>query len=139
MKKPTRQDAEMLFRLMQAFSTPEDHEAGLWFMKNYSAKDYVEFKSKYPFGSPEFVHISHVLSSYEMAGVLISHGLLNENLYFDSVDVMYVWNMVKDIIPDWQKDAGPALWENYVWLAKRYQWWLKNVWKPNQKWKISAR
>jgi hypothetical protein len=138
MKKPTRQDTETLFRLMQTFSTPEDHEAGLWFDKNFSAKDYAEFKSKYPVGSPEYHHIGHVLAAYEVAGVLISHGLLNENLYFDSFDVMHTWNKVKDIIPDWQKEAGPALWENYVWLAKRYQWWLKHVWKPNQKWKTRA-
>lgn len=137
MKRPTKEDAEILLRLFQTFNTPQQYESEAWFMKEFSAKDYQEFKSKYPMGSPGYMHVVGVLSSIETAGMLISHGLLNENLYFDATGgVEFIWNRVKHIIPDWQKEAGPALWENAVWLAERYQDWQKKVWKPNLKWKI---
>jgi len=139
MKKPTKDDAEIFLRLMQTFNTPHDHDAGIWFMREFSAKDYAEFKSKYPRTSDGYHNVGHVLSFYEVAGVLVSHGLLNENLFFDASDIAFTWAKLEKIIPGWQKEVSPALWENAVWLAKRYKYWQKNVWKPNQKWKTSTR
>lgn len=138
-KRPTIKDAELLLRLNQTFNTPQMVESGNWFMKEFSAKDYQEFKSKYPVGSKEWAHVGDVLSSFETAGVLISHGLLNENLYFDASGIEFVWDKVAHIIPEWQKEAGAALWENAVWLAERQKKWKKNVWKPNLKWKTKPR
>jgi hypothetical protein len=139
MKKPTKDDAEIFLRLIQTFNTPDYHEAERWFMSEFSAKDYEEFKSKYPTNSEGYHNVSHVLSFYEIAGTLVSHGLLNENLFFDASDVAFTWGKVEKIIPGWQKETSPALWENAVWLAKRYQNWYKKVWKPNQKWKTRTR
>ena len=135
MKKPTREDAELLLQLFETFNTPQQNESGMWFTKEFSAKDYEEFKSKYPVGSKEWGRVGDVLGSLEMAGVLISHGLLNENLYFDASGVEFIWGKIGHIIPEWQKDAGPAIWENAAWLAERQKQWKKKVWKPNQKWK----
>jgi hypothetical protein len=105
-------------------------------MKNFSAKDYKEFKSRYPVGSPEYGHVIDVLSTFETAGVLVSHGLLNENLYFDASGLGFVWDKIGRVIPEWQKETSPALWENAVWLAERQKQWMKKVWKPNLKWKM---
>jgi len=104
-------------------------------MKEFSAKDYQEFKSKYPMGSEAYAHFGRVLGSLELAGVLISHGLLNENLYFDASGIEFMWKQLEKIIPGWQKEAGPALWENAVWLAERQKQWKKEVWKPKLAWK----
>ena len=136
MKKPTKEDAEILLRLFEVFSTPQQFESGMWFMKEFSAKDYQEFKSKYPPSSPEYSHVTDVLSAIETAGALVSHGLLNEDLYFDTSGIEFLWQKVRHIIPDWQKDTTPALWENAVWLAERQKLWKKKVWKPNLKWKM---
>ncbi len=138
-KKPTTKDAEILLQLLQTLDTPEARKSGMWFMKEFAAKDYQEFKSKYPEGSPEYTNVGDVLSGFELAGVLISHGLLNENLYFDTSAIGFVWPKIAHIIPEWQKDTSPALWENAVWLYERYQFWQKKVWKPNQKWKTGTR
>ncbi|MDA4122483.1 MAG: hypothetical protein OK456_04790, partial [Thaumarchaeota archaeon] len=83
MKKPTKRDAELLLQMSETFNTPEARDAMTWFMKDFSAKDYKEFKSKYPDGSPGAQNIGMMLGQFETAGVLVSHGLLNENLYFD--------------------------------------------------------
>ncbi len=139
MKKPTKQDAEILLRLFETFNTPQMVESGQWFMNEFSAKDYQEFKSKYPENSKEFAHVSDVLVGFETAGVLVSHGLLNENLYFDASGIEFVWKKVGHLIPEMQKETSPALWENAVWLAERQKQWKKKVWKPNQKWKTQLR
>lgn len=138
MKKPTKRDAELLLKLFETFNTPRMEEAGTWFMKEFSAKDYKEFKSKYPAGSQGYNNVGMMLSEYETAGVLISHGLLNENLYFDASGIEFAWKKVGHIIPDWQKEVSPAIWENAVWLAKRQKQWKRDVWKPNLKWKIKS-
>ena len=136
MKRATTEDAEIFLRLMRTFDTPQMMESHKWFAKEFSAKDYQEFKSKYPEGSEGQMHLSMVLGSLEVAGVLISQGLLNENLYFDAAGIEYVWKKVEKIIPEWQKEAGPALWENAAWLAERKRQWTKEVWKPNLAWKL---
>ena len=80
MKKATAQDAEIFLKLMDTLDTPQMEQSMRWFVKEFSAKDYRDFKSKYPMGSEEYGHVGRVLSSFELAGALISHGLLNENL-----------------------------------------------------------
>ncbi len=135
LKKPTKRDAELLLQMSETFNTPEMRDAMTWFMKDFSAKDYKEFKSKYPDGSPGDQNLGMMLGQFETAGVLVSHGLLNENLYFDVSGIGFVWPKVEKIVQGMQKEMGPALWENAVWLAQRQKWWAKNVWKPNQKWK----
>jgi len=139
MKKPTKEDAEILLRMFQTQSSPQNFEAGTWFFKEFSAKDYEEFKSKYPVGSDGFSNVGTVLSSFETAGALVSHGLLNENLYFDVSGIEFAWQKIGHIMSDWQKDTDPALWENAVWLAERQKEWKKKVWKPGLKWKLAAR
>jgi hypothetical protein len=99
MKKPTKDDVEIFLRLIQTFNTPHDHEAQMWFTREFSAKDYEEFKSYYPVHSQGYHNVGHVLSFYEIAGALMSHGLLNENLFFDASDIAFTWDKVKKIIP----------------------------------------
>ncbi len=139
MTKPTKEDAELLLRFFQTMNTPENNEAMSQFMRGFKTpKNYKKFKSKYPPGSPMFDAVSRVLSNFETAGVLVSQGLLNENLYFDLSSIPFMWPMVAPIIPGWQKEAGANLWENAVWLAERQKWWQKNVWKPGLKWKLAG-
>ncbi len=135
MKKATAQDAEIFLKLMDTLDTPQMEQSMRWFVKEFSAKDYRDFKSKYPMGSEEYGHVGRVLSSFELAGALISHGLLNENLYFDASGIEFMWKRLEKLIPGWQKEDGAALWENAVWLAERQKQWKKEVWKPKLAWK----
>ena len=139
MEKPTKADAELLLNFFRTTSTPENIEAGRWFATQFKPqKNYKKFKRKYPPNSQGFNNVSIVLSNLETAGVLVSHGLLNENLYFDVSGIGFIWQQLAPIIPGWQKEAGANLWENAVWLAERQKWWLKNVWKPGLKWKTAT-
>jgi len=139
LKRPTAKDAEIYLRLLETMNTPEMQKASEWFMEEFSAKDYEEFKSKYRPESEGFRHVGQILASLEIAGTLVSHGLLNENLYFDTSGIEFIWKKVESIVPGWQKEAGPALWENAVWLAERQKQWKKEVWKPSLAWKLKPR
>lgn len=134
-KKPTKDDAEVYLMLMEATHDPRRDEAMRWFMTEFKAKDYNEFKAKYPPGSDGYGHIGRVLGQFEAAGAFVSHGILNEDLYFDMSGIGFVWPRLEKIVAGMQKETGPALWENAVWLAERQKQWAKEVWKPGLAWK----
>ncbi len=138
MKSATKEDADLFLKLMQVTNDERMNESMKWFEK-FPKMNYKEFKSKYPPGSEGMEHFNRIMSSLELAGVLVSQGLLNENLYFDFSAVGFMWEKVGKIVPEMQKEMDPSLWENAVWLAERQMEWKKEVWKPNLKWKQQPR
>lgn len=140
MGRPTKQDADLLLKLVELIRSPDIQESRKWFLREFAAPSYEEFKKKYPEGSVEYAHITNLLGFFEIAGVLVTHGLLNEDLFFDtSFGFPQYWRKIGPIITEWQKATTPALWENAVWLANRGEAWAKNVWRPGLKWKLEKR
>ncbi len=140
MDLPTVEDAKLILKLVEIGQSETQREAFRWLTTGFSAKDYAEFQQKYPQGSEEAQRVGMVLGFFETIGVLVSHGLLNENLVFDlSFGLDPVWEKLGPIIPGWQKATMPALWENAIWLHKRYVAWRKNVWTPGLKWKSRSK
>lgn len=139
MEAPTREDARLILKLVEIGQSDVQREAFRWVTTEFSAKDYAEFVEKYPHGSKEGGQVSAVLGFFETAGVLVSHGVLNEDLFFDlSFGIDPVWEKLGPILPGWQRATMPALWENAIWLHKRYKTWQKKVWMPNLKWKTKT-
>ena len=135
MKKPTTEDAKILLMLFESNDTPQMREAMNWASSLHAVKSYQEFKSKFPEGSEGARHVGVILGSFELAGVLVSHGLLNENLYFDMSGIEFMWPKFEKIVAGMRKEMGPALFENAVWLAERQKKWKRKVWKPDLAWK----
>ncbi len=127
-------NASLLLQLWQLFP----REAYRWLLGNFSASDYKELIKKYPRGSAEFDYVAQLREFYETAGVLVTRGLLDENLFFDiSYHIQPVWDKLGPVIKDWRKSAdNPAIEENMEWLAKRFETWSKEVWKPHMVWKL---
>jgi hypothetical protein len=139
MGTPTTEDAKLILKLVRIGQSDVQREAFRFVTTEFSAKDYAEFAEKYPHGSKESQQVGTVLGFFETAGVLVSHGLLNEDIFFDlSFGLDPVWEKLGPILPGWQKATMPALWENAIWLHRRYVAWRKNVWTPNLKWKSKA-
>jgi hypothetical protein len=134
-KKPTVRDAEILIKLLRMGNSPDMRPAMTWFDKEFKAKSYAEFKRKYPDGSPGSGYFGEIMTQLELAGVLVSHGLLNENLFFDMSGIGFMWERVGPIVAGMRKEMSPVLYENAVWLAERQKKWSKTVWKPNLAWK----
>lgn len=133
--KPTKDDAEIFLMMQESFRDPRTEEAFRWLFNDFKAKDYKKFKTKYPPGSDGHRNVGRILGQFETSGVLVSHGLLNEDLYFDASAIGFVWPRLEKIVAGMRKEMGPALWENAVWLAERQKQWTKEVWKPDLAWK----
>ena len=101
MRNPSKEDVETLLMLIQTFNTHQYPDLLKWFIRGFSAKDYADFKTKYPQGGTEWGHLEDVLGYYEFAGVLVSHGLLNENLFFDAINIDVIWNKIGPVVPGW--------------------------------------
>lgn len=108
-----------------------------WLLKEFHASDYDEFIKKYPPGSDGYDQVARLREFFETAGVMVTHGLLDENLFFDiSYHLTPVWEKLGPVILDWQRKVNPVIEENMTWLARRYEWWQKEVWRPDMKWKM---
>ncbi len=140
MDAPTTEDAKLILKLVELGQSETQRAAFRWVTSEFSAKDYAEFAQKYPQGSEEAGRVGMVLGFFETIGVLVSHKLLHEDLVFDlSFGMDPVWEKLGPVIPGWQKATMPALWENAIWLHKRYVAWRRNVWTPGLKWKSRSR
>ncbi|HKT21418.1 MAG TPA: hypothetical protein VJR06_02165 [Nitrososphaerales archaeon] len=135
-KAPTKQDADLLIKLLRMDSNPQMEHAMTWLDEEFKAKTYAEFKKSSPEGTAANRNFGRIMGGFELAGALVSHGLLNENLYFDLSPIGAIWERLGPIVEGQRKEMDPQLWENAVWLAERQKKWLKTVWKPKLAWKL---
>jgi len=99
-------------------------------LKHFDASSLAELNERYPRGSRERHLFAEFLGFYEGAGVLVSRGLLHDDVYFDAPFALeLVWPKVGSIIDEMREQLDPAAWENVAWLAKRYEAWSKTKWQ----------
>lgn len=132
MPEPTKEDAKLYLTLLEITQGRAHAEARRWVLSDFAAKSYDDLNAKYPPGSVERDHLTNVLGFFESAAVLVSRGLLHEDVFYDAPFAFEtLWPKVKKLIEQWQKSSeDPAVWENVVWLGKRYELWKEQVWKP---------
>jgi len=121
--KPTKADAEMFLKIWDMFRDEDLKKAMWWLQEEPAVKSYEEFKKKYPMGSEGYRNFMTVGMVFEMVGVLVYYGVLNEDLVFDFFSFM--WNKAEPIVKGMQKEMGRTLFENYEWLVKKKAEWSK--------------
>lgn len=131
MPEPNGQDAILYVQLLNATQGDTQTEARRWVFSDFNAKDYGELNSSYPVGSLERTRLLTVMAFFESVGVLVSRGLLNEDVFFDApLGFEFLWPLVKPVIPGWREAGGDqAAWENIDWLGLRFEFWRKETWK----------
>ena len=131
-KEPKLEDINILLRLSELYNTAIDFEAAEWFWskmhKDEIPSSIQEFENKYPQGSREFQLFERFTSKFELAGLLVKYGFLNEDLYFDRFGSLYTeWERSKDIIIGIRKEwANPRFRENFELLSIRAKKWLED-------------
>lgn len=79
----TVDDVNVLLKVAELYDTSYDFEAAEWFWGQYKqTTSYEEFRDKYPQGSKGAQLFERFTSKFELAGVLIEYGFLDDNLYF---------------------------------------------------------
>jgi hypothetical protein len=131
-KAITLEQVSTLLRLGEQYNTSYDFEASQWFWSNLHQNEIPstleEFENKYPQGSKEFQLFERFTSKFELAGLLIEYGFLNEDLYYDRYGGLQAeWECAKPIIYGIRKQWNePRFRENFELLAKRGYEWLEN-------------
>jgi hypothetical protein len=121
-KKSKDNNVDTLLKLYQIY---DDHRnARLWFLDELDAADYKEYREKYSGASMERCHFVAVCGFFELSGVLLKHGLIDQDLYFDIFNPTPFWNKAKSIVEGMRsKRSDPYYYENFELLnIKRLSW-----------------
>jgi hypothetical protein len=119
---PKADNTDTLLKLYQIYDGHRD--AILWFLERLDASDYKEYLEKYPGASSERSHFIAVCGFFELSGVLVSHGLIDQNLYFDIFNPTPFWNKAKPIV-EGMRTKRPHIYENFELLNNKRLSWTK--------------
>lgn len=126
MSKPTKDDADLLLKIMAMATADKDYrKASDWFFRDFGKMSFDDFKTKYPRGSQGYKNIMVYCSYGELLGVFVNNDLLSEDLVFDMWGSMD-WERVESVIHGLRKDIEmPRFMENFEILAKKYKGWAE--------------
>src|SRR5690348_11082391 len=112
----------MLFmEYYKLWDTPLDGEAWTFFRGLHSEgvlEDFDRFSERVPRSSHEYVLFDRICCSFEQAGVLMKHGLMHPDLYFDAwANPAPTWERARIPIKGLHDQLGnDALYANFEWL-----------------------
>jgi hypothetical protein len=109
--------------LLKLYQIYDDHRnARLWFLDGLDATNYNEYNEKYSGASMERCHFVAVCGFFELSGVLLNHGLIDQDLYFDIFNPTPFWKKAKPII-EGMRSKRPQIYENFESLnSERLSW-----------------
>jgi hypothetical protein len=98
--KPTHEQGQLQLQLYDLRREAKLRQARDWFNQNYFAETFEESMRVAPFGSQEGSYVMMVLSYWEQACAYLNHGLLHEQLFFETSGEFFgVWERVKPVVP----------------------------------------
>jgi hypothetical protein len=129
-RPPTHADAMLFMEYYKLWDTPLDGEAWTWYrtLKAEGGLDsFRVFESRVSPSSREYVLFDRVLCAFEQAGVLMKHGLLHPDLYFDAwASPASVWNATAEVVRGLRNSRGnDHLYANLEWIAARAEAWYQ--------------
>jgi len=125
--KPTQAQAELLLRVYDLRREARLRAGRDWYANNFAPKTMQEMQHLVPPGSDENAYLRMVVSYWETVCALLNHGLLHEDLFFETTGEQYmVWVRVEPIIADLRKMFSRHSFYHLETAAKRYEkWWEK--------------
>ena len=118
----TYEDANLILRLYEMRREPKMREARTWFTKKFHCTTVAEYNKLAPMGSNESAHARQVITYWEMVASLITSGVLNEHLFFQSgMELLLVWEKVREMLPEMRSSyRNEELWKNLETVAQRF-------------------
>ena len=116
-------NTDTLLNLYEIYDKHRD--AILWFLEELNANNYEEYLEKYSGTSSGRSEFIAVCGFFELSGVLVSYGLIDQNLYFDMFNPTPFWEKAKPIV-EGMRNKRPHIYENFELLnIKRVSWTKK--------------
>ena len=124
-KKPTKEDANIMLQLEGLLLMEPNYRAMYWFWRVFHPQRLEtaeEIRRTYPPTSEGQRNLDRIAAFWESAGTLVKNKLLNEDLFFDRFLVKPYWDAIKPaVFLDRQETNEPLLSENFEWLAMRQE------------------
>ena len=115
-------NADILLNLYEIYDKHRD--AILWFLEELNANNYEEYLEKYSGTSSGRSEFIAVCGFFELSGVLVSYGLIDQNLYFDMFNPTPFWEKAKPIV-EGMRNKRPHIYENFELLNNKRVSWTK--------------
>ena len=123
MSESKQKDAELMIQLYSITNRPEMRKAWNWALK-LEEQEYEDFIKRNPIGSEGWNNFISIAGLYEMVGILVKYGTINEDMVFDFISTF--WNKLGLLVKGFQKERkSPRIFENYEYLAKKKTEWVK--------------
>jgi hypothetical protein len=127
MAQPTYEQGELQLKLYDLRREAKLRQARDWFFKNYHVKTFDDAMRLAAPGTENGALAMMVMSYWEQACSYLNHGLLHEDLFFESNGEFFgVWEMLKGIVPQGrERFANKQFLANLEKAAQRYETWIE--------------
>jgi len=127
MANPTYEQGELQLKLYDLRREARLRQARDWFSKNFIAANLDEAMKVAPMGTEAGTSYMMVVSYWDQACAYLNHGLLNEDLFFEtSGEFFFVWERVKPTIEEGRKRfSNPLYLAHLEKAATRFETWME--------------
>ncbi len=127
MANPTHEQGVLQLQLFDLRREARLRQARDWFSKNYFADNFDDAMKIAPMGTEAGTSYMMVVSYWDQACAYLNHGLLNEDLFFEtSGEFFFVWERVKPAIKEGRKRfSNPLFLAHLEKAATRFETWIE--------------
>jgi hypothetical protein len=127
--KATHEQAQLHLQLYDLRREARLRQARDWFFKNYVVHTLDDAMRIAAPGTEGGAFAGMVMGYWEQACALLNHGLLHEELFFETAGEFFgVWEMLKPIVPEARRRfADPTMLANLEKAAQRYEAWKEKL------------
>jgi hypothetical protein len=128
MSQPTHEQGQLQLQIYDLRREAKLRQARDWFFQNYHADTFDEAMRIAAPGTENGTLAMMVFSYWEQACSFLNHGLLHEDLFFESNGEFFgVWELVKGTVPEGRKRfANTQFLANMEKAAQRYESWIES-------------
>src|SRR5437016_13841943 len=113
MSQPTYEQGRLQLELYDLRREAKLRQGREWFFKNVNFESFEESMRALAPGTEGGAYFMMVLSYWDQACAYLNHGLLHEDLFFETAGEFFgVWEQVKNIIP-----GGRQMFKNQTFMA----------------------
>lgn len=126
-KKPTHEQAQLQLQLYDLRREPRLRAARKWFTQNFYIEKPEDVGRLAPPGSKQESYVRMMISYWEMVCQMLGHGLLHEDLFFQTTNEQYlVWERLKPCMAELRRMfRNSHMMENLEKGAQRYEKWVE--------------
>jgi hypothetical protein len=125
--KATHEQGQLQLELYDLRREAKLRQARDWFFKNYFVEGIDDAMRIAAPGTENGALAMMVLSYWDQACAYLNHGLLNEDLFFETTGEFFgVWERVKPVVPEFRKRfVAQGFLSNLEKVAQRYETWME--------------